>query len=187
MDIISEEKRIWTIGYGITPQEEFVRRLSEAFPEGDAIIVDIRKRGSGSRNPGNWANQGDEMKETCIKSGNRYGMFSSLHNPHGNTKRGMALYENELDNGHRRPFLNELVKMIVTNPHEKYCLMCSERKPYKGEPHPLYTNGCETSIGAWGGRAENCHRAIVATNVTARAWYDHKKKYQVVHIYGGEA
>ena len=173
--------KVFTIGYGITTQEEFIQRLAAAFPEGRGVIIDIRKKGSGSRNSGNWANWGNRMKETCIQSGNRYGVYPSLSNPHGNTKKGMALYEKELDSGFRRPSLDELVKMIVTNTYEKYCLMCSERKPFKGRCHADPEN---TTIGHWDGAA-NCHRAIVATNITARAWYDFHKKYQVIHIYGG--
>jgi hypothetical protein len=98
----------------------------------------------------------------------------------------MTIYEKELDNGSRRQHLDDLVRLIVVRePERKYCLMCSERKPYKGEPHPLHANGCETSIGAWGGKAENCHRAIVAANITARVWHDYGKKFHVVHLYGG--
>jgi hypothetical protein len=182
--------KVWTIGYGISTKEEFIRRLSIAFPQvkPDVLasfhLVDIRKHGSGSRNVGNWANWGEEMQKTCHKAMGRYIAIPELANPHGNTKRGMDIYENELLNGHRRPFLNELVKDVVEHPERKYCLMCSERKPFKGRCHADPRSHL-TTIGHWDG-ASNCHRARVATNLTARAWYDYHKKYQVIHIYGGE-
>lgn len=177
--------KVWTIGYGVSTQEEFVRRLKAAFPDGDAVIIDIRKKGSGSHNGGNWANWGHPcMGKTVELSGNSYESLPELANPHGNSKRGMAIYENELLNGGKRPFLNELVKRIIKDPETKYCLMCSERKPFKGLCHADPRSHI-TTIGHWDG-ATNCHRAIVATNITARAWYDYHQKYQVVHIYGGK-
>ena len=178
--------QIWTFGYGISSETEFLNRLSAAFPDPTdlPVIVDIRKENSGSRNPGNWANWGERMRETCCKVAIDYRAIPELANPHGNTMRGLAIYENELLNGHRRTSLDELVKMIITHPHEKFCLMCSERKPFKGRCHADPQNP-HTTIGHWDG-ATNCHRARVATNITARAWYGHKKKYEVIHIYGGK-
>lgn len=179
----NKPSRTCTIGYGLTTQDEFVDRLKEAFPDGDAVIIDVRKEGSGSRNAGNWANQGDAMKDTCIKSGNRYGMFSSLANPHGNTLKGLMLYRDELIRGPRRPNLDVLVGMIRNDPERKYCLLCCERKPFAGTFTPKrIVDGIPIGWESWTGKA-NCHRVIIAGQICMRMRIDHGLEWFTKHLY----
>lgn len=165
--------KICTIGYGISSQEEFVNRLKTAFPDGNAIIVDIRKEGSGSYNAGNWANQGVKMGETCISSGNDYIPMPGLANEYGNTQAGLAKYGQELDRGDKREKLDEIVALVIGQTRFTFCLLCCERKPYKGTQNPL---------GWWSGKS-NCHRTILAAEVTARIHYAHQRKCGVTHLY----
>jgi hypothetical protein len=174
---------IWTIGYGRCREDEFMERLSTAFPDGDAVIVDVRKAHSESRN-GRWAYWGDScMGETCLQSGrqpgNRYVTFEQLRNRFGRTKRGLSRYEDALDSGNLRPWLDRLVKEIYDHAEAKYCLLCVERKPFtdmKGV-YADFVHHC----GLYG-RA-NCHRVKIAQNVTARLHFDYKVKCKAIHLY----
>ncbi len=178
---------IWSIGYGISTQEEFVDRLTAAFPDGDAVIIDIRKQGSGSRNAGDWANWGHPcMGKTVEQSGNVYISKPAFHNPHGNTKKGLALYKEELIVGCRRCHLDELVREIRTEHETKYCLLCCERKPFAGKYTPAWPNRLPGNIGLakWTGK-ENCHRVILAYQIYARMHFDYHLEWFTKHLYTG--
>jgi hypothetical protein len=173
-------RKIYTIGYGITTREAFVQRLKDAFPDGDAMIIDIRKKDSGSINPGTWANWGAPMIGTCWASGNQGTFCPELCNPYGPTKKGMARYTRELDRGWRRKYVDRIVEDMLENPETKFCLLCCERKPFTGTQHPIEKG--KTESVSWSGKS-NCHRTIVAAHITARMWYDHQLKYQAIHLY----
>ena len=177
-----EPGKIYTIGYGISSEQEFVDRLRKAFPDGDGLIIDIRKEGSGSWN-GNWAQWGYQFIGDPVRlSGNDYLVMPELANHYGSTKRGLNIYETELERGSLRRHLDELVRMIKDNPETKYCLMCCERKPYTGKLISPHMGGQETYVGSWTGHA-NCHRTIIAANVTAQMHFRHQLKYKAVHLY----
>jgi hypothetical protein len=175
-------RKIFDIGYGQTTKASFIERLKAAFPEVSAVIVDIRKEGSGSRN-GRWANWGENMEATCEEAGHSYITFPGLSNPYGGTQKGLWEYEQSINYGKRREHMDVLTYTIVENPQMPYCLLCSERKPYKGEPHTIIAPG-RTTIGSWSTSCkDNCHRVIVARNFTGRAWFDHEEVWEVIHLY----
>lgn len=177
--------RVWTIGYGITTKEGFVNRLKAAFPDRDAVIIDIRKEGSGSRNVGSWANWGSEyMGETVKLSGNRYLNIPALASKHGKTKAGLLLYRDELIDGWKRPHLDVLVEMMKDDPKTKYCFMCCERKPFAGafSPRTKCSNGEYIGWESWSGK-ENCHRVVAAGQVVARMNYDYNLAWFTRHLY----
>ncbi len=175
-------RKIFDIGYGLTKKEPFIARLKAAFPQVRAMIVDVRKKGSGSRN-GRWANWGENMEATCGEAGHSYTTFPELSNPYGDTQKGLRQYEQSIDSGSLREHMDVLTYMIIENPQTPYCLLCSERKPYKGEPWVIQQKGPQwTTIGSWSG-PDNCHRVIVARNFTAKAWFFHEQKWEVIHLY----
>lgn len=173
------ERKIYDIGYGISTKEEFVNRLKSAFPDGDAMIVDIRKAGSGSRN-GGWANWGEEMSNTCSLSGNQYSSIPQLSNPYGNGKKGLWDFTTELSDGWRRKHIDRFANMVRSRPQIKYCLLCSERKPYKGTYKPTYED--ITTEANWTGDA-NCHRVAVANFAVSRLFLDHEEWWESIHLY----
>lgn len=184
---------IWTIGYGISTEEEFIHRLKTAFPDGDAIIVDIRKKGSGSRNAGNWADWNDKdvnhpefggMAQTCINSGNDFMTIPELYNPHGNTiagllKYGRGLYIDYSSSNTPNRHLDDLVLLLKERPETKFCLMCCERKPFAGKFTPK-----KGHIGwsTWTGK-ENCHRITLARNIGYRMRCDYNLEWFTRHLY----
>ena len=182
-DVDGETREVSTIGYGMCRKEELIARLKEAFPDGGTVL-DIRNAGSQSYNRGSWAYWGADMKATCAEAGMEYETLPNLGHKGRNTKGDMAKYEDELVNGWRRPTLGALVRLVRDNPKVKYCLLCAERKPYMGKllRPSFYKESSITKIGSWSGKT-NCHRTIVATNVTARLWFDHHIKAEVIHIY----
>lgn len=177
--------RIYDIGYGITTQMEFIERLKMAFPDGDAVVVDIRKQGSGSRNAGDWANWGSEyMGETVKFSGNTYLTVPSLANKHGNTKAGLLMYRDELIGGWKRSHLDVFVGIIKDKPMTKFCLMCCERKPFKGAftPRRKLENGGFIGWESWKG-GPNCHRVTLGFEITQRMRIDHNLEWFIKHLY----
>jgi len=179
----NKPSRIYTIGYGLTTEEAFIQRLKDAFPDGDAMIIDIRKKGSGSRNKGTWANWGAPMISTIWGSGNQAEFFPELANPHGNTKAGLEKYGNELHTGFRRKYVDILVSDMVEHPETQYCLLCCERKPYTGKFTP--SSAYKAKYGgweSWTGRP-NCHRILVAREIISRMRIDYKLEWFMKNLY----
>lgn len=155
---------LYTLGYGRCTKDEFIERLNQHFPTNDAYIVDVRKCACKSVN-GKWAWWGGLlMGATVLESGNEYATYPELANHYGKTQRAMEQYEKDLHSGDLRIHLDALAKGIYDNPNKHYCLLCSERAPF-------------TKAGK-----RNCHRTLIAQNVTARIWYDYHTKIGLLHL-----
>lgn len=179
----NKPSRTYTIGYGLTTQDEFADRLKEAFPDGDAVIIDVRKEGSGSRNAGNWADWGYcGIGDTVILAGYTYISMPALANPHGNTPKGLMLYRDELIDGSRRPHLDKLVAMMKASDNP-YCLLCCERKPFAGTFTPKrIVDGVPIGWESWTGKP-NCHRVTIAKQIHMRMRIDHGLEWFTKHLY----
>jgi len=157
-------KVIYTVGYGNTTKEAFQERLKEAV-SGGVVMVDVRKWHSGSRN-GLWARQGfwsddrDSMGRTMYELEYGYRAFHTLSNKHGNSKKGFAIYSQELQRGgclwQELAKLAHIINSECAAGFDPFCLLCVERKPFRKRR-------------AYGITYEdpNCHRVILAAELTA--------------------
>jgi len=169
---------IYDLGYGTTTKSGFQSRLVKFFPANDAVIVDVRKAGSGSRN-GKWAYWGSiNMGKTCIEMGMEYWPMPGLSNEYGNTKKGFARYVRMIDRDSSMRSAISLIVAAVLKNDKQYCLLCAELKPYTGKP-PSPTSAFPYH---WSGN-QNCHRVIITAQLTARLWFDHKERWVSGHLY----
>lgn len=168
---------IYDIGYGITNKADFQTRLIKFFPARDVVIVDVRKPYSGSRN-GKWAYVGSAcMGKTCTELGMEYRQRPGLANAYGNTKTGFSRYAHMLEQPDMRHEIDWLAKAIQKG-DKQYCLLCAELKPYTGD----LLSANYAFRDCWTGR-RNCHRVLIAAQLTARLWYDHKERWTARHLY----
>lgn len=183
---------LYTLGYGLTKEKDFIYRLCEIAKElgRPLAIIDVRKDECRSRN-GKWCyHPGEESDIGIAKVIKQLGFFyttePSLANVFPNTKAGLRKYADLLTVAIRSRKLivsqmgmaiNRLVGcgqgIPLLDQNYAVILMCAERKPYKDRVN---------KAGEWIlSLTPNCHRVILADQLTWIFRTEFKEEWQIEH------
>lgn len=165
--------RILTIGTGRTTERDFHNRILAILNDGyePLTIVDIRRRDSRSRNR-KWCYQGSDMLGKSLQSGILeerslvYEIRHELSNPFGRDL--MSYREAILDlSGMWEDVVFLADDILKGREHRTYCLLCSERRPFKPGKEAVE-------------QKPNCHRIILADTLLEML-KRYNKEWEVFH------